>query len=162
MEEINTKNEKDINNNKISFDSIPRCLDCSLIPFLKLNYNEGKPMINYECQNNHKGNIILEEYIQKFNKNSLSNQKCAECNKNQNEFKADYLYCSKCNKFLCNLCLDKHKNNENHNIINFQRYDALCINLSNTFSFYCIKCKINICIYCKSNHEFHDFFTYMF
>ena len=54
MEEIYTKNDNDLNINNISIDCIPRCLDCNLIPSLKLNYNEGKPMINYECENNHK------------------------------------------------------------------------------------------------------------
>ena len=112
MKEVCTLNEKELNINNLSIDCIPRCLDCNLIPSLKLNYNEGKPIINYECENKHKGNISLEEYIQKFNKNSLSNQKCNECNKNQNEFKTDYSYCSKCNKFICTICLDKHKNNE--------------------------------------------------
>jgi len=146
---------KDIN--KLSIDCIPRCINCNLIPSLTLNYNnEEKPIINYECENNHKGNISLEEYIQKYNKYSLSNQKCDECNKNKNEIKSDYLYCSKCNKFICISCFDKHKNNEGHKIINFQRYDALCKIHSNTYDSYCNKCKKNICIYCKINHKSHD------
>ena len=148
--------EEDLNLKNLSIDCVPRCLNCNLIPSIKLYYNERKPMINYECQNKHKGNISLEEYMQKYNKNTISNQKCDECNKNQNEFKIDYSYCSKCNKFMYNICLDKHRNDDDHNFINFQRYDSLCNIHSNLFSFYCIKCKINICIYCKSNHKSHD------
>ena len=91
--------------------------------------------------------------MKKYNKNSLSNQKCEECNKNQNELKTNYSYCSKCNKFICNICLDKHKKD---NYTNYQRYDSLCKIHSNTFSFYCIKCKKNLCIYCQKKHEFHD------
>ena len=56
-------------------------------------------MINYICENNHKGNISLDEYINKYNYHSLIKQKCEDCNKNQNEVKGDYLYCSKCYKF---------------------------------------------------------------
>ena len=109
MKEICTNKEEDININNI-MNYIPRCPNCNLIPSLKLNYKEGKPMINYECENNHKGNITLEEYMEISNKYSLTKQNCDECNKNQNGIKADYSYCNNCNKFLCNLCLDKHKN----------------------------------------------------
>ena len=38
-------------------DNIPRCIECNLISSLKLNYKEGKPLINYYCENNHKGDI---------------------------------------------------------------------------------------------------------
>ena len=107
-------------------DDIPRCPDCNLICSLKLNYIEGNPMIEYECENNHKGNISLKEYL------------------------------NKCNKFICFSCQLNHPFGERHNIINFKRYDSLCKMHSNTFCFYCIKCKKNLCIYCKSEHEFHD------
>ena len=36
-----------------SLDNIPRCLECNLISSLKLYYKEGKPIINYFCENNH-------------------------------------------------------------------------------------------------------------
>ena len=52
-------------------DNIPRCPECNLISSLNLNYKEGKPIINYFCENNHKGDISLDEYIQKYNTHSL-------------------------------------------------------------------------------------------
>ena len=107
MKDIYTPNEKDLRINNI-IDYIPRCPNCILIPSLKLNYKEGKPMINYECENNHKGNISLEEYMKVFNKYALTKQNCDECNKSQKEIKTDFLYCNKCNKFLCTICLEKH------------------------------------------------------
>ena len=79
-----------------NLDNIPRCLECNLISSLKLYYKEGKPLINYSCENNHKGDVPLDEYMQKYNIYSLSKQKCEECNKNQNEIKGDFFYCSKC------------------------------------------------------------------
>ena len=72
-------------------DDIPRCPECNLITSLKLYYKEGKPLINYFCENNHKGDISLEEYMNKYNNHSLLKQKCEECNKNQNEIKGDFL-----------------------------------------------------------------------
>ena len=57
-----------------SLDNIPRCLECNLISSLKLYYKEGKPIINYFCENNHKGDVSLDEYIQKYNTHSLLKQ----------------------------------------------------------------------------------------
>ena len=137
--------EKKIDNIDIkednNLDIIPRCLKCNLISSLKLYYNENKPIINYYCENNHNGDIYLEEYLQKYNNHSLLKQKCEECNKNQNEVKGDYSYCSKCNKFLCHSCILNHPNNGKHNKINIQRYDSFCKIHSNFFCLYCIKCK---------------------
>ena len=56
-------------------DDITRCVECNLICLLKLNYKEGKPFINYECENGHKGNILLKDYINKYNKFSISKEK---------------------------------------------------------------------------------------
>ena len=137
-------------------DKIPRCVECNLISSLKLYYKEGKPMIYYCCENNHKSDIPLEEYLNKYNNYSLLKQKCEECNKNQNEIKGDFSYCSKCNKFLCHSCVLNHPNDEKHNINNFKRYDSLCKIHSNYFDSYCMKCKKNICIYCYPQHESHD------
>ena len=49
-------------------DDIPRCPNCNLICYLKLNYKEGNSMIEYECEYKHKGNIPLKEYMNNFNK----------------------------------------------------------------------------------------------
>ena len=140
----------------INIDNIPRCPECNLISSLKLNYKESKPIIHYICENNHNGDISLEEYMQKYNNHSLLKQKCEECNKNQNEVKGDFFYCCKCNKFICHSCIINHSNIENHNTINYNRYDSFCKIHSNSFCLYCIKCKKNICIYCKAKHGSHE------
>ena len=62
----------------------------------------------------------------KSNKFSLSKEKCNECGKYQKEIKGIFEYCSKCNIFLCNLCLSNHTNEEGHYTTNFQKYDSLC------------------------------------
>ena len=83
-------------------------------------------MIDYECENKHKGNILLKEYINIFNKFSLSKEKCKDCEKNQKKVKGYLFYCSKCNKFICYSCLRDHPFGDKHIIINFQKYDSLC------------------------------------
>ena len=150
------KNDEAFCLNNINLDTIPRCPNCNLISLLKLNYKEGKPIINYSCENNHKGDIFLEEYLQKYNTYSLTKQDCTECKKKQNEIKGDFFFCSQCNKFLCHSCILNHSNIDKHSIINFTRYDSWCKIHFNSFSFYCNKCKKNLCIYCNTEHESHD------
>ena len=139
-----------------NIDNITRCPECNLISSLKLFYQGGKPIINYFCENNHKGDISLDEYLQKYNSHSLTKQKCEECNKTQKEVKGDYFYCFKCKKFLCHPCILKHPNNEKHNTINFNRYDSFCKIHFNSFFSYCLKCKKNICMYSDLEHESHE------
>ena len=57
-------------------------------------------MIDYECENAHKGNIYLKEYMNIF-KYSLSKEKCKDCEKNKKEIKGVFFYCYKYNKFIC-------------------------------------------------------------
>ena len=147
----NNQNEFIIN--KLYLDDIPRCPDCNLICSLQLNYEQGIAIINFECENKHKGTILLKDYMTKYNKFALSNEKCSFCGKKQKEIKGNFFYCIDNKIFLCNLCL---KNNINHNIIPYEKYDGLCKIHSNKYNFYCIECKKNICIDCKIEHRLHD------
>ena len=85
--------------NKLSEDDIPRCIDCNLICSLELNYKDEKPYINFECENKHKGTILLNDYILKYNKFSLSKEKCGICGKNQKEVKGDFFFVLNVNNF---------------------------------------------------------------
>ena len=86
---------------KLNQNDITRSPHCILICSLKLNFKEGNPMIDYECENAHKGNIYLKEYMNIFNKYSLLKEKCKDCGKNKKEIKGDFFYCYKYNKFIC-------------------------------------------------------------
>ena len=101
---------------KLNQNDITRCPHCNLIYSLKLNYKEGNLIIDYECENEHKGNIYLKEYMNIFNKYSLLKEKCKDCGKNKKEIKGDFFYCSKCNKFICDLCQLNHPNGDKHNM----------------------------------------------
>ncbi len=141
--------------NNFTPDDITRCPNCNLICSLELNYQGDQSNIRFECENKHIGNLLLKDYLQKYNKFALSKEKCKECNKNQIEIKGNMFYCPKCDKFLCYLCQIKHSVS-NHNMIFIQRYDSICKLHSNSYCFYCIECKKNICIDCKIEHRLHD------
>ena len=144
------------NNENISLENITPCPECNLISILDLYYKNGKSSIDYFCENNHKGSLSLEEYIQKYKNFSLTKEKCSECNKNQNELNDIYSFCSKCNKFLCHSCAINHSNNTQHDYTNIRRYDALCKLHSNYFCFFCNTCKKNLCMFCRNEHNSHD------
>ena len=150
-----------MSNQKISslqFNSneIPRCIKCNLICSIKLNYiGNYEPRIIYECENDHYGNISLEEYLNKYNDFSLLKEKCSHCGVVQKNEKGDFFYCSICRIFICNSCQIKH-NGDKHSIMNIRRYDSLCSEHSNLYSAYCIKCKKNLCVYCLKKHTYHE------
>ena len=144
------------NVNDILLDNISRCPECNLISSLSVHYKERIPYINYHCENYHKGNISLEEYMKKYNKYSLSREKCSECYISQNDINDDFSFCYKCNKFLCPSCIIDHSTNDKHNLTKINRYDALCKIHYNYYCFYCNKCNKNLCIYCRNEHESHD------
>ena len=62
-------------------DDIPRCPECKLICSLILKYKEEKPIIDYNCENGHKGSLSLNEYIKIYSKFSIFKQICEECGK---------------------------------------------------------------------------------
>ena len=192
MEECNME----IKTVKDYIDSIPRCPECNLIPSLKLKYNDKKdvPSVIYKCERGHEGTMLLEKYINDFNKNSLTNEKCEKCGKSQKEKNEDLFYDNSKDKFICYQCQQKNKElasypctdssdvsnlpNEkvskaapeisvNNKInINYKKYDFTCKSHLNTYSFYCNKCKKNICTICKLEHKYHDLidlskFTYL-
>ena len=142
--------------NDILLENVSRCFDCNLISSLLIYYKNGKSFINYFCENNHRGAMPLEEYMQKYKNHSLLKEKCSECNNNQNQANNILSFCTKCNKFLCHSCIITHSNNPQHNTTNINRYDALCKLHSNYYGFYCYTCKKNLCMYCRNEHSSHN------
>ena len=57
-----------------------RCLECSLIPEISLNYNDNtendykdKIQIHYKCENNHEGIIPINDFLLKATDNDIYN-----------------------------------------------------------------------------------------
>ena len=140
--------------NEFNPNNISRCLSCNLIPLIKITYKKNNPIILYECPNKHKGNKNINDFMKLSKNHSIFNQKCGECNKNQENKDNNFFCCSKCNKFICEKCCNKHRDN-NHMLIDGDRFDSMCIKHLNTFSSYCITCKRNLCVYCMNEHENH-------
>ncbi len=84
-----------------------RCPNCNLICPLDLFYDNNNQYLNYSCQNNHKGKILLNHYIKNYNKYSLNNEECEICEKTNEKL----FYCFECKKFICDTCKFNYQNN---------------------------------------------------
>ena len=137
-------------NNKFNPKNVSRCANCNLIPYIQLFYENNQPLIYFYCEKNHEGNMLLKDYINIFNKFSLTNEKCQKCNKNFNE---DLIYFSKDFNFLCNICKSNQLINDKKEFFNLKKYDGLCKIHFKSFDSYCIKCKKNLFTLSKLNYS---------
>ena len=137
-------------------DKMPRCINCNLISCLKLKKREGKLIINYHCENEHEGEIFLQDYLIDCSKYSITKEICNECKKTQKKKDSNFFYCSKCSKFYCNFCGLNHQTNEKHIIVNINKFNTLCKIHSFLYDSYCVSCKKNICIFCQPGHKNHN------
>ena len=136
----------------------PKCGDVA-----KLDILEYKLFL--QCRNKHNlGNILLNEY-EKTQRIDITKIICDEC-KNNNKaksYKNIFYRCNECKKNICISCRDKHKKqNEEHNIINYDEKNYIC-NIHNlAYTSYCKNCNKNICLYCKNDHieKKHEIINY--
>jgi len=91
-------------------NNIYKCLECSLIPFYCIKYQNKKIYVEQRCQKNH-------YYFEEF-RNFYNNKKCKNinniknyCEKHNNNFQ---FYCKDCKINICLLCSNEHKK---HNLI---------------------------------------------
>ena len=84
---------------------------------------------------------------------SISKELCNDCGISQKDKNGEFMYCSKCDKFICYDCIKKHKG---HNLFSIDKYDSLCKKHFYIYSFYCFDCQKNICPLCYKEHEKHD------
>ncbi len=68
---------------QFNIDKMPRCINCNLICCLNLKIIEGKLIINYHCENEHEGEIILKDYLIDCSKYSITKEICNKCQKTQ-------------------------------------------------------------------------------
>ena len=125
-----------------------KCPECNLICFLNIKYIKENLNIEYLCENNHKGTILLKEYMNNFINNLKL--KCLECQK----FKQNY-YCIHCFKYLCEDCSKIHLFENKHKLIDLNQLNIYCQIHLKKFSFFCFTCQKNICEFCKSTHIEH-------
>ena len=98
----------------------------------------------------------MNDYILKYNKFSLSKEKCGIYTENQKKLKKIFIIVLNVNNFYVYHVFKIIKIKDNHNNISHRSYGALCKKHSNTYDSYCIKYKKNLYDFCKIEHEFHD------
>ena len=69
--------------NKFEPNNISRCPECNLVCSLHLFYKEKLSNISYECENKHNGNILLENYLKKYNNFSILKENVKNVKKNK-------------------------------------------------------------------------------
>ena len=132
------------------------CPECSEI--LKFKINTENMTVSGECKNNH---ILKDKTIEYFKNNCIKssneiNNKCFNCyellDNNFNNF-----ICLRCNKLFCGNCINKHINNDKHNIRkNFISNLRKCEKHERKYFWFCETCKINLCEECKVFHYNHS------
>ena len=101
------------------FEYIKRCTKCYKIPLIKLIKRNNQYYINYNCENGHKDEINLEDYL---NNNSITKIDCFKCKKKQENDYLNLYYCISCKQILCNKCMINHRT-AFHKIIFLSEYD---------------------------------------
>ena len=138
-------------------EDIKRCFDCYKTLLIELIKKNDEYFIKYNCENGHKGEVSLEEYL-KNDKYSFKKLNCGECNKKQENYFYLYNYCITCQKILCHNCLINHSVKQ-HQTNNFSKYDSICSIHNNTYDNYCNNCKKNICMLCLKEHNDHQIYS---
>ena len=124
----------------------PTCQENCLIKFKEYKFD-------LNCKNKHEFNDLLLNDYNKYQAVDLSKIICEDCKKQNksNVFENKFYICLSCKKNICPLCKSKH--NQDHDIIDYEQKDFICIIHNDKFSSYCKNCKLNLCIDCESIHK---------
>ena len=121
-----------------------RCPKCYLIPYIKIEYAYN--ILIYNCPNNHFDSERIDII---YNKLISNNKKCYLCSSNSNNNNNNNIkkYCIDCYKFFCN----KHIKNKNHNLIDVDLIDNICLLHLKRIKFFCKENKRSFCEICMKN-----------
>ena len=138
-----------------------RCLDCSLIPEITLNYNDNtddnkdKIQIVYKCEDNHKGIISINDFINKSINYDIYNILCSNNEKHIQNDRTSFIYCIQCESFFCQECHKQHENIHNK-FCKINEFDYQCKIHNKSYLKYCFDCSKNICEECLNEHLNHN------
>ena len=106
----------------------------------------------YDCKNNHENkDILLNEFDnkQKINENEIV---CKNDNKTKYQsYNRLFYICMECKINLCPLCKENH--NKEHEIIDYNDINYICLEHSDYYISFCKDCKINLCMNCEQKHN---------
>ena len=129
------------------------CPECGNLASIIIN-NDNKLSIQ-NCKNKHKiSNLTIDTFL--FLQLNYNNNKYVECNicNNKKSYYNNFYVCS-CGETICPLCKVEHNNN-NHNIIDYNKRFLICKKHYKPFLSYCQSCYLNICSTCEAeNHNSH-------
>ena len=129
------------------------CPECGNLASIIIN-NDNKISIQ-NCKNKHKiSNLTIDTFLfLQLNYNSNKYVECNICN-NKKSYYNNFYVCS-CGETICPLCKVEHNNN-NHNIIDYNKRFLICKKHYKPFLSYCQSCYLNICSTCEAeNHNSH-------
>ena len=157
------------NSLKVGNNDCYNCTSCSChIEILTINDNEST--ITFKCLNpiekdNHKiQTISIDKYINSMKKYTYLYSECFICKKLQNQSKdiPVFFYCIKCNKIICNDCVNKHleSNEKNHHnlnkeyiIKNNEKGIKCLIHPTEKNMVFCFDCNIHLCNKCLKSKK---------
>ena len=105
-----------------------RCSICKKLNFLSLEKSKKKNEYSVLeiCQNHHKNEFSLQNYISEKQTDPKYNFICSDCN-NQ-VFPAKISFCKECNKYICYDCKPNHLIcHEKHKLYSLNKFDILCM-----------------------------------
>ena len=151
---VNIMNEDDTKKKIIKSKEII-CPTCQEPCRIKL---ENYKIKLYDCVKGHtKENINLIDFnkTQEIDLSKIICDICKEKNKAET-FNNDFYICITCKQKLCPMCKQKHeKENNEHNIINYDQKFCVCHKHNDSFVEYCEDCKENLCLLCAEEHIEH-------
>ena len=108
----------------------------------------------YNCKNGHNlNNILFQDFnnTQKIEQTKIICEFCKIVNKNDSIYNDQFYKCIECNKNICLECFSYH--NIEHNIIEYNLKNYICLEHNAYFNSFCRNCKQNLCIKCEYGHK---------
>ena len=154
-----------------------RCYDCSLIPLIKIKYNEINVLQNKEsflqkhkeiaiaelfCFKGHYISTPLAQYLINCGINHNFISLCGQCHRSKPNDLFNFSFCKCCKKTLCFECSKNHNHgntnvvlsdNKNSNLISICQVDFNCQKHNKEFISFCRNCNINLCKDCEDIHD---------
>ena len=142
--------------NNYSNDKRILCPNCYSIPLIKITDESTCSIECHVCKQNQI--FTINEYLNQLVLLNEDHNCDMPFHRGQNSLYEGKEYCSRCQKWLCESCLQSHnKTNKSHKTN--KRYHQCLNKFSDKSEFYCFKCKYHFCKDCKSKHIKDQFTT---
>lgn len=143
--------------NEIEMEETPfyfSCKNCKQVPYVFLS--DEKNLFIYCKKCGKKANEKIENIVN-YNSEWISKEIIKFCNTKHEEKIFSVIFCKNCNLFLCEECLNQHKqNNKNHEFIGLNKLKINFCNFHNKkLTQFCFDCDEEICKKCFDFHKEH-------